>query len=288
VNERLFAPLAVAAAALLLLSLSVFTVSEGEFAVRTRFGQVQEGAYAPGLHGCWPFERIERVDRRVLGERLQGESFLSSDSQGLVVDITVNWRVRAASAYLRAGGGAEQAVNTRLGDALRSELKAAYARQPLAQIIAAPRGGITPALLARLQPVAAGLGIELIDARVKRIDPTDTGASAIYARMQSAYVAQTRQLRTEAAAEGERLRAEADRNRAEMLAAANRDAQRVRGEGDAQAAAIYARSYGVNPEFAAFYRTLQAYRAALGREGDILVIEPDGEFYKYLRGPARH
>ena len=100
--------------------------------------------------------------------------------------------------------------------------------------------------------------------------------------------AQTRQVRAESTAEGERLRAEAERNRTEILAAANRDSQRLRGEGDAQVAAIYARSYGANPEFAAFYRSLEAYRTALGREGDILVIEPDGDFYKYLRSSARH
>jgi modulator of FtsH protease HflC len=287
VSDRWFAPLAVVAALLVLLSLSVFTVGESEFAVRTRFGQVQRSDYAPGLHWCWPLERIERVDRRVLGARLQGETFLGSDQQGLVVDIALSWRVRDAIAYLRSGAGDEQAVNARLGDAVRSELKAAYAQQPLAQIIAAPRGGITPALMQRLQPVAAGLGIELVDARVKRVDPTDEVSNAIYARMQAAYAAQTRQVRAESAAEGDRLRAEADRNRAEILAAANRDAQRLRGEADAQAAAIYARSYGVNPEFAAFYRSLQAYRTALGREGDILVIEPDGEFFKYLRGPRQ-
>ena len=286
-NHRLLTPFIAFAALLVLLLLSAFTVSEGEYAVRTRFGQVQQANYAPGLHWCWPFERIERVDRRVLSQRFQGESFLAGDQQGLVVDIDLSWRVRDAAAYLRAGAGDEQTVSTRLGDVLRSELKALYAQQPLAKIIAAPRGGLSPALLARLGPVATSLGVEVIDARVKRIDPTDEVANAIYARMQAAYATQTRQVRAESAAEGERLRAEAERNRAEILATANRDAQRLRGEGEAQAALIYARSYGANPEFAAFYRSLQAYRTALGREGDILVIEPDGEFYKYLRSPAR-
>ena len=286
-NHRLLTPFIAIAALLVLLQLSAFTVSEGEYAVRTRFGQVQQANYAPGLHWCWPFERIERVDRRVLSQRFQGESFLAGDQQGLVVDIDLSWRVRDAAAYLRTGAGDEQMVSTRLGDVLRSELKALYAQQPLAKIIAEPRGGLSPALLRRLGPVAASLGVEVIDARVKRIDPTDEVANAIYARMQAAYAAQTRQVRAESVAEGERLRAEAERNRAEILATANRDAQRLRGEGDAQAALIYARSYGANPEFAAFYRSLQAYRTALGREGDILVIEPDGDFYKYLRSPAR-
>ena len=274
-------------ALLALFLLSLFTVSESEFALRTRVGRVQDGSYAPGLHWCWPFERIARVERRVLSQRLQGESFLGSEQQGLVVDIDLSWRVRDPKAYLRSGAGDEQTVTARLGDAVRSELKAVYAQQPLAQIIAEPRGGLSPPVMARLKPVADGLGIEVVDARVKRIDPTDEVVNAIYGRMQAAYTAQTRQVRAESAAEAERLRAEAERNRAEILAAANRDAQRLRGEGDARAAAIYARSYGVNPEFAAFYRTLQAYRTALGREGDILVVEPDGEFFKYLHSPSR-
>jgi len=288
VNRQLIAPLAAIAGLLIFLSLSVFTVSESEFAVRTRFGQVQDDSYAPGLHWCWPFEHIERVDRRVLGQRLQGESFLAAEQQGLVVDIDLSWRVKDARAYLRAGAGDEQTVIARLGDAVRSELKAVYARIQLTKIIAEPRGGLSRSVMARIRPVADGLGIEIVDARVKRIDPTEEVVNAIYGRMQAAYSAQTRQVRAESTAEGDRLRAEAERNREEILGTANRESQRLRGEADAQVAAIYARSYGANPEFAAFYRSLQAYRNALGRDGDILVIEPDGDFYKYLRSPARH
>lgn len=284
----MLAPFAAAVAVVVLLCLSLFTVSESEFAARTRFGETQDGNYAPGLHWCWPFERIERVDRRVLSQRLQGESFLGSEQQGLALDIDLSWRVRDPRAFLRSGAGDEQTVATRLATAVRAELKTVYAQTPLAQVIAAPRGGFSDAVMARLEPVAARLGVELIDARVRRVDPTDEAANAIYGRMQAAYASQTRQVRAESATQSDRLRAEAERNRAEILAAANRDAQRLRGEGDAQAAAIYARAFGVNPEFAAFYRTLQAYRAAFGREGDILVIEPDGEFYKFLRSPARH
>jgi len=130
--------------------------------------------------------------------------------------------------------------------------------------------------------------VQVLDARVQRIDTSDELAGAVFKRMQADFAAQAAQIRAEGNAEAERLRAEAERNRGELLAAANRDAQRVRGEGDAQAAAIYARSYGRNPEFAAFYRSLQAYRAVLVREGDLLVIEPEGDFYKYLRNAARH
>lgn len=289
-NDRLLAPVSALVAVLVVAGLSVFTVSEQEFAVRIRFGQVQPGDFAPGLHWCWPFERIERVDRRVVVQRLQAEAFLDSAQQGLSADIDLSWRVRDPGPYLRAGTGpaAEEAVAMRLAAQLRTELKASYAQMSLAQIVAAPRGGVTDALVARLRSAASELGVTLVDARVKRIDPSDAVANAIYERMQSAYAAQARQVRAAGAAQGDQLRAAAERNRAGIVDAAERDAQRLRGEGEAQAAAIHARAYAVNPEFAAFYRSLQAYRNALGREGDILVIQPDGEFYKYLRSPARH
>ena len=277
-----------AAAVAVLMSLSLFTVSENEYAVRSSFGRLQPETYAPGLHWCLPFDRITRIERRAIGQRLQGESFLSAEQQALVVDVALSWRVRDAAIFLRASAGDERLASARLADTLRGELKALYAQQPLARIVGAERGGLSAAILTRLGVTASSLGLTVLDARVQRIDLTDEMANAIYATMQSAYSAQARQVRAEGAAEADRIRAEAERNRAEILASANRDAQRIRGEGDAQAAAIYARSYGANPEFAAFYRSLQAYRTALGREGDILVIQPEGDFYKYLHSPARH
>jgi len=290
VNDRWLAPISALVALLVVTGLSVFTVSEQEFAVRTRFGQVQPGDYAPGLHWCWPFERIERVDRRVIAQQMQAEPFLDNAQHGLSVDIDLSWRVRDASAYLHAGAGpgAEAAVATRLAGKLRAELKTSYAQLSLAQIVAAPRGGVSDGAIAQLRGVAGEQGVTLVDARVRRIDPSDDVANAINARMQSGYTAQARQVRATGAAEGDRLRADAERNRDEIIATADRDAQRLRGEGDAQAATIRARAYGANPEFAAFYRSLQAYRNVLGHEGDILVIQPEGEFYKYLHSPAQH
>jgi modulator of FtsH protease HflC len=286
--QRLAVPLIAAVMVAGVLLLSLFTVDEQELAVRTRFGQVEESGYAPGLHWSWPFEHIVHLDRRVLTARLQGESFLTSEQQGLLVDIDLTWRIRDPRLFLHAGQGDEQAVTRRLAEAVRSELKGVYAQWTMARVVAAPRGGISAGLLERVRPLATAFGVELVDVRVKRIDPAEDVANSIYARMQEAYVTQTRQVRAAATAEADRIRAEAERNRAAILAAANRDAQRVRGEADAQAAGIRARAYGANVEFAAFYRTLQAYRNALVRDGDILVIEPEGAFYKYLRNPARH
>jgi len=265
-----------------------FMVPENEWALGTRSGEAAGVLYAPGLHFGWPLERIARVERRVVAQSLRGEAFLDHEQMGLVVDVLVLWRVTDVAAFVRASGGDEQVAAARLADNLRSELKARFAQLPLAKIVGLPSGGFSGDLLARLQAQAQGLGLSIVAAYTERLDATDEVTAAIAKRMQAGFAAQAAQARAQGAADAERLRAEADRNRGELLAGANRDAQRVRGEGDAQAAALYARVYGRSPEFAMFYRSLQAYRAALGREGDLLVIEPEGEFYKYLRSAARH
>lgn len=265
---------------------SVFTVSESELAVGSHDGISTN--YQPGLHWCWPIERIVRVDRRIVAQRLTGEAFLSSEQQGLSVDLVINWRVENAATFLGASGADEQQASGHLADILRSDLKSAYARLPLAEIIRLPDGGFGAELMTHLRATARQLGLAVLDARVQRINTTEDVANAIFNRMQAAFAAQAGQIRAEGSADAGRIRAEAERNRAEILANGSRDAQRLRGEGDGQAALIYARAYGRSPEFANFYRSLQAYRTALGREGDILVIEPEGDFYKYLRSAGRH
>src|SRR5258708_8789485 len=161
-----------AVAVLALLWLSLFTVSENEFAVRSRLGKIQPETYAPGLHWCWPFESIARVERRVIGQRVQGETFLTAEQQALVLDIDLSWRVRDAAAFLRASAGDERLAAARLADTLRGELKAAYAQQPLLRIVAAERGGLSAAGLAHLDTVAAGLGLPLPAAPRHRTGPT--------------------------------------------------------------------------------------------------------------------
>jgi len=266
---------------------SVFVVGEGEQVLRTRFGVVQGEVLSPGLHASWPFEHLLHFDARTTTQSLQGEPFLSGEQQALLVDLALAWRVQDPVHFYTAAGADEQRAAGQLADALRSELKTAYAGMSLAAIVAAPNGGIDAPMQARMALRATALGLRLLDAKVTRIDPIEAVATAITRRMQAGYEADARGVRAQAEADVQRVQAEGDRKRAQLLAQANRDAQRVRGEGDAQAADVYARAYGRNPEFAAFYRSLEAYRTALGREGDVLVIQPDGDFYKYLRSPAR-
>jgi len=265
---------------------SAFIVDEGTVALGGHNGVLT--TYQPGLHWHWPFDRAVPVDQRLVTQKLIGEAVQSKEQLALNADIALVWKVSDPAVYLRANGGDEQVTQGRMAEALRSDLKAAYEQLPLTQIIALPGDGFTPALMARLQAVAQKLGISIVAARVQRIDTTEKTFDVIVKRMNAAFDARSRQILAEGEAQASRIRGEADRNRTEILAGGNRDAQRIRGEGDGQAALIYARAYGRSPEFANFYRTLQAYRAALGREGDILVIEPEGDFYRYLRSSARH
>jgi modulator of FtsH protease HflC len=284
-NRQFNVSIAVTVVLVTLLS-SAFAVNEGEVAVGNHNGTLT--LYQPGLHWQWPFDHATTVDRRLVTQKLTGEALLSREQMALNVDIALMWKISDPAVYLGASGVDEQVARGRLADALRSDMKAAYGQLPLAQIISLPGSGFSPVLMARVQAVAQKLGIEVQAARVQRIDTTDKTAEVILDRMKAAFDARSGQIRAEGDAEASRLRAEADRNRTGILSAGSRDAQRIRGEGDGQAALIYARAYGRSPEFANFYRTLQAYRAALGLPGDILVIEPEGDFYKYLRSTARH
>ncbi|MFM2289919.1 MAG: hypothetical protein RL684_3062 [Pseudomonadota bacterium] len=266
---------------------SLCVVDEGEQVLRTRFGAVQGDVLQPGLHVSWPFEHLVRIDARTTTQAQQGEPFLSGEQQALMVDLALSWRVQDPLRFYTAAGADELRAATQLADALRSELKAAYAGRSLTDIVGAPAGGVDGPMQLRLAARAATLGLRLLDVQVTRIDPTDEVAAAIARRMQAGYEAETRQVRALAEGDVQRIHAEGDRKRAQVLGDGNREAQRVRGEGDARAAAIYAAAYGRSPEFAAFYRSLEAYRTALGREGDVLVIQPEGDFYKYLHSPAR-
>jgi membrane protease subunit HflC len=268
--------------AALLLWRCVLIVDEGESALRFRFGQVAGPACGPGLHFKSPLDEVRTFDHRVMSKLISGESFLTRDQKALNVDFYVKWRLLDALRFDQATGGDEDMAALRLADQVRDRLKSAVAGQPLSAVIANARATLSTAAFTELQTAAAALGLDLIDVQIHRIDLTDDVASSVYQRMQQGLIAKAQQLRASGNAEAEKIRADADRKRAEILADATRDSQHLRGEADSQAAAAYARAYGRNPEFAAFYRSMQAYKNTLGRDGDILVISPEGEFFKYL------
>jgi membrane protease subunit HflC len=269
---------------LLLLWRSVFVVDESEVALATRFGQVHGAPYGPGLHLKSPLDEVHVFDRRILTRAYPGESFLTRDQKALSVDFYVKWQLLDAARFMQASGGDADMAGLRLADIVRDKLKSAVAGQPLSKVLADARGTLSDTAFNDIAAAARDFGLKLIDLQLQRIDLPDDVATAVYQRMQQSQIAQAQQLRASGLADAEKIRADAERKRADVLADATREAQHIRGAADAGAAAAYARAYARNPEFAAFYHSMQAYKNTLGLEGDILVIAPEGEFFKYLHG----
>jgi membrane protease subunit HflC len=267
---------------------SLFQVGENQLALRTEFGKIVGQGYGPGLHVKWPLvNEVRRFERRIITQAYRGETFLTSENKALNVDFYVKWRVQDAAQYFRASNGVEAFASARLGDTVKDGIKGVVARRTLEEIVITERTAFTGDMISRANEIVTELGVQLVDVRVQRIDLPEDVSEAVYRRMQESFRALANRLRGEGSAEKERIQAEADRKRTEMLATAQSDAQKLRGEGDEQAGRIYGQAYGRNPEFYTFYRSLQAYRGSLSREGDVWVVSPDSEFFKYLESGGR-
>jgi membrane protease subunit HflC len=275
------------AAAALVAMTSMFTVPQQELAIRTQFGAIIGGSYAPGLHFKFPWDQVVKFERRIMSQTFQGETFLTNDNRGLIVDFYIKWRVLDPSKYFQATGGREQNASERISEIVKDGIKSVVAQRPLEEIISSERAAVTGEMLKQANDNADGLGIQLIDVRVQRIDLPEDVSSRVYETMKQNFLRTANRLRAEGQREATTLRAEAERKRTEIIANAQRDALEVRGKADAEAAAIYAKSYSKNPEFFAFYRSLQAYENSLGKDGDILVVSPEGDFFKYLKDPGK-
>jgi len=271
-----------------LLTGTVFQVQETEYAIKFRFGEIVKADYEPGLHFMIPgINTARKFDRRVLTRNYPAEQFLTSEGKILNVDFYVKWRISNVTQYYLATGGDEEAGSARLAEIVKDGLKGVIAKHTIQQVVAAERAEFIGDILQFAGQSIDQLGLTLVDVRVKRIDLPDEVSDSVFNRMRQDFARQASQLRAEGDEQAQRIRAEAERERTETLAIGNRDAERIRGEGDAIAAAIYARTYQRYPEFYSFHRSLQAYRRAIGTPGDVLVIAPEGEFFKYLKQPGR-
>jgi modulator of FtsH protease HflC len=294
-SSRLFPWFFVVGFLLLFVAFSLFSVNETEYAIRTRFGEIIDTRYKPGLHLKWPWDKVTKFDRRILSQSYQSETFLTNDGRGLIVDFYVKWRVNDPSTYYRAVAGTEGLAAQRLAEIVKDGIKSVVAQRTLQQIVSAERAAVTSQMFGAASRNAIGLGVDLVDVRVQRIDLPDEVAARVYETMKQNFVKTASRLRAEGQQESATIRSSAERERTVILADAERDALRTRGEGDAAAAQIYARAYSKDPEFYAFYRSLQAYERSIGKDGDLLVLTPDGEFFRYLKeaspsgtAPARH
>jgi len=282
-------PIIVLALAIFVAATSLFTVWEAQVAIRTQFGAIVSVEEAPGLHLKWPWDQIVKFDRLILSQSYTGETFLTNDNRGLIVDFYVKWRVKDASRYFQATGGREDLASERLGAIVKDGIKSVVAQRTLEEIVSAERAAVTFDMFGQASRNVAGLGVQLIDVRVQRIDLPDDVSTRVYESMKQNFAKIASRLRAEGQSASARIKATAERTRTEIISNAERDALRVRGEADAIAAQTYAKAYSKNPEFYGFYRSLQAYERSLGKDGDLLVVTPDGEFFKYLKdsGPAK-
>ena len=275
--------------AALVISMAAFTVRETDLAIKFRFGEIVRAEYQPGLHFMMPLvNNVRKFDKRILTEDYPAESFLTSEGKILRIDFFVKWRISDVSRYyISTAGGSEEVAARRLGEIVKDGLKGVIARRTIQQVVAAERSEFLGEVLKIAGANVGGLGMTMIDVRVKSIGLPEEVSESVFNRMQQDFARQAAQLRAEGSAVSEQTRAEADRQRTEILANAYREAEMVKGEGDASAADIYAKAYGRNPDFYAFYRGLQAYRKSLGKQGDVMVLQPDGEFFKYLKETGR-
>jgi modulator of FtsH protease HflC len=286
--NRAFLGLIVGAVLLVALSMAAFTVRETELAMKFRFGEIVRSDYGPGLHFMMPMvNNVRKFDRRIITNNYPSEQFLTSEGKILRIDFYIKWRIDDVSRYYQATGGDVDVAAGRLGSIVKDGIKGVIARRTIQQVVAAERTEFTGEILKITQSATSGLGIELVDVRVKKIDLPDEVSESVFLRMRQDFDRQAKELRARGAESAEKLRAEADRERTEIIAQAYRDSEIIRGDGDAQAAEIYARAYERNPEFYSFHRSLQAYRESLGTQSDVLVISPDSDFFKYLNRANR-
>jgi len=276
--------------AVLLLGTSLYTVDQRQRAIVFQLGEVKELVNEPGLHVKWPLiQNVRYFDTRILTmDTPEAERVTTEGNVPVLVDSFVKYRIRdPRQFYLSAG--TESVAQDRLNAIVRSELSAEFGRRKLEAVISTERDQIMERLRDRVNKSVDQFGLEIVDVRIKRIELPQDVSERTYARMQSERSRVANEIRSRGAADGEKIRADADRQRQVIVAEAYSEAQRLKGEGDAKAASIYNKAFTADPEFYAFYRSLDAYRAVLHSRNDVLVLEPTSEFFKYLRsaGSAR-
>ena len=269
--------------AVILLATSVFTVNERETALKRRFGEVVSTEYEPGLHWKIPiFEDVRKFPSRVLTISDRPERVFTKENESLDVDFFVKYRIVDPLRYYTSSGGVREIAEMRLREIVKNAVVTEFGKRTVREAISVGRAELMRDLLVRAEDTAADLGVDLIDFRVKQVEFMEDVRNSVYAQME----AERKRIAAERRAEGREneaeIRAGADRERTIILAEAYRDSQILRGEGDARAAEIYANAFNQDPEFYAFYRSIDAYRRSVGKEGDILVVDPNNEFFRYL------
>jgi modulator of FtsH protease HflC len=283
-NRQVLTSIIIGAALFTLLN-TVFVVDQRQRALLRQFGEIVKTDYEPGLHFKMPFvQNVLTFDRRMLTLDNQTENFLTLEKKNVKVDFFVKWKIADTATYYRATGGDESVAMDRLASSINRGLRDEFASRTIQQALSSARGEVTKSLEPTVQEILAALGITVVDVRVKRIDFPDEVRERVYDRMRAERTRVAAEWRAKGAEEAEKIRATADQKAQITVATAYGEAERTRGEGDAKAADIYAKAYGKDPEFYRFHRSLQAYRDAMRGKQDMIVLEPDSEFFRYFKG----
>ena len=273
-------------AAVVILSMSFFTVDQREYALVFRLGEIVSVKKEPGLYFKVPLvDNLKKFDKRIITlDWEEPAKFNTSENKYMMVDSFVKWRIiDPAKYYVSIREGGEAAAEDRLSKVVNAGFRAEFGKRTVHDVIAGERTAIMDNLRKRADAEARQIGIQVVDVRLKRVDYSEEISKSVFDRMIAERKRIANQLRSEGSAASEKIRADADKQREVIIAEAFRDAQKMKGEGDAKAAEIYAGAYGKNPEFYAFYRSQQAYKNSFNSKSDVLVLDPKSEFFKYMR-----
>ncbi len=287
--NRLVTSIILAAIALFTLLSTIFVVDQRQYAIVFALGEVKQVINEPGLHFKLPppFQNVLFLDKRILTiDSGDADRFITAEKKNILVDTFVKWHITDPRLYFVSFGNDERRAQNRMSQIVKAALNEEITKRTVREVISGERGKVMDAIQHKVQVEAKQIGVEIIDVRLKRVDYVDQINASVYDRMKSERARVANELRSTGAAESEKIRADADRQRVVILAEAYRDAEQIRGEGDAKASHTYATAFGQNPEFYKFYQSLEAYRASFKTRSDLLVVDPNSEFFKYFKAPG--
>ncbi|HTJ97362.1 MAG TPA: protease modulator HflC [Rhodocyclaceae bacterium] len=282
--------LAVLFGLIVFVSATVFTVDQRQYALIFQLGEIKAVYSEPGLAMKWPLlQNVRFYDKRILTlDSPEPERFITAEKKPVLVDSYVKWRIYdVRKFYVSLSGGDEGIAATRLAPIINSSLREEFGKRSVHDVVSGEREKIMAEVLRKTDVDVRNMGIQIVDVRIKRIEFPAAVSDSVYGRMDTERKRVANELRSQGAAEAEQIKANADRQREIVIAEAYRDAQKIKGEGDAKASAIYGQAFGQNAEFYAFYRSLEAYRASFKNKSDILVVEPNSDFFKYLKSSGK-
>lgn len=284
--NRLFSYLIALVIALILLFSTMFVVDQRQYTIVFALGEVKSVIKEPGLHFKLPppFQNVIFLDKRILTlDTPDADRFITAEKKNILVDAFVKWRIVDPRLYFVSFGGDERSAQNRMNQIVKASLNEEITKRTVREVISGERSKVMDGIQRKVSEEAKQIGVEIVDVRLKRVDYVEQINNSVFDRMKSERARVANELRSQGAAESEKIRADADRQRTVILAEAYRDAERIRGDGDAKASRIYAQAFGQNPEFYKFYRSLEAYRASFKTRNDTLVIDPTSEFFKYFK-----